>query len=64
MANQLKHSFPRFGARIWKSIPQSIRVLPKHKFKTSLRPQLLLRILKLENTYVDTPTLNKMKNAL
>ena len=34
--NQLKHSFSRFGARIWNSIPQSIRLLPKHKFKASL----------------------------
>ena len=54
--NQLKYSFSRFGAGIWNSIPQSIRVLPKHKFKTSLH-QLVLRFLKLENTYVDTPTL-------
>ena len=45
-----------FGAKIWNSIPQSIRILPKHKFKDSLH-QLLLRILELEDTYVDTPTL-------
>ena len=31
-------------------IPQSIATLPKHKFKVSLH-QLLLRILKLEDTY-------------
>ena len=55
-ANHLKHSFPIIGARIWNSIPQSIRILPKHKFKDSLH-QLLLRILELEDTYVDTPTL-------
>ena len=60
--NQLKHSFSRFGARIWNSIPQSIRVLPKHKFKASLH-QLLLHILELEDTYVDTPSLiNKLSN--
>ena len=45
-----------FGARIWNSIPQSIRILSKHKFKDSLH-QLLLHILELEDTYVDTPTL-------
>ena len=38
--NQLKHSFSIFGARIWISIPQSVRTLPKHKFKVSLH-QLL-----------------------
>ena len=58
--NQLKDSFSRFGARIWNSIPQSIRVLPKHKFMVSLH-QLLLHILESEDTYVDTPTLvNKL----
>ena len=58
--NQLKPSFSIFGARIWMGIPQSIRILPKHKFKVSLH-QLLLRILELEDTYVDTPTLvNKL----
>ena len=61
--NQLKDSFSRFGARIWNSIPQSIRVLPKHKFKASLH-QLLSHILDLEDTYVDTPTLiNKLSNV-
>ena len=37
-----------------KSIPQSIWVLPKHKFKASLR-QLLLHIWELVDTYIDTP---------
>lgn len=31
--NDFKYSFSAFGARIWNSIPQSIRVLPKHKLK-------------------------------
>ena len=58
--NQLKNDFSIFGARIWNSIPQSIRILPKHKFKVSLH-QLFLRILELEDTHVDTPTLvNKL----
>ena len=50
--NQLKKSFSVFGARIWNSIPQSIRILPKHK--VSLH-QFFLRILEMEDTYVDTP---------
>ena len=46
---QLKHSSSIFGSRIWNSIPQSIRILPKHiKFKVSLH-QLFLRILELED---------------
>ena len=49
--NHLKDSFSIFGARIWNSIPQSIRILPKHKFKVPLH-QLLLRILEMEDTYV------------
>ena len=51
--NLLKYSFSRFGARIWNSVPQSMRVLPEHKFKASL-DQLLLHILKLEDTYMLT----------
>ena len=44
----------------WNSVPLSIRILPKHKFKVSLH-QLFLRILELEDTYVDTPSLvNKL----
>ena len=34
--NHSKYSFSRFGVRIWNSIPQSIPVLPEHKFKASL----------------------------
>ena len=49
--NQLKNSFSIFCARIWNSIPQSIRTLPKHKFKVSLH-HLFLCILELEDTYV------------
>ena len=61
--NQLKHSFSIFGARIWNSIPQSIRILAKHKFKVSLH-QPLLGILEQGDTYVDTPTLvNKLRKV-
>ena len=42
------------------TIPQSIRILPKYKFKVSLH-QFFLHILELEDIYVDTPTLvNKL----
>ena len=51
--NLLKYSFSRFGARIWNSVPQSMRVFPEHKFKASL-DQLLLHILELEDTYMLT----------
>ena len=51
--NLLKYSFSRFGARIWNSVPQSMRVLPEHKFKASL-DQVLLHILELEDTYMLT----------
>ena len=62
--NHLKHSFSIFAARIWNSIFQSIRILPKHKFEDSLH-QLILRILELEDTYVDTPTLvNKLSKLI
>ena len=57
--NQLKHSFSIFDARILNSIPQSIRILSRHKFKVSLH-QLFLRILELKDTYVGTPTLSKL----
>ena len=56
----LKYLFSTFCARIWSSIPQSVQVLLKHKFKASLH-QLLLHILELEDTYVDTPSIiNKL----
>ena len=59
-SSQLKHSSSRFDTRSWNSILQSIQVLPKHKFKASLR-QLLLRFRRLEDTYVYTPTLINQK---
>ena len=54
--NQLKHSCAIIGGRIRNSIPQSVRILPKHKFKVSLH-QLFLLILELEGSYVDATTL-------
>ena len=42
--DQVKNSFSRIGAKIWNSVPDSDRVLPKHKFKNTLQGQLLLYI--------------------
>ena len=41
---------------MWNSTPQSIRVLPNHKFKASLHERLL-HILKYKDSYVNTATL-------
>ena len=59
---QEQHGFKiKFGTVF---LMQSIQVLPTHKFKPSLH-QLLLRILKLEDTHVDTPTLiNKLSKVI
>ena len=37
----MKNSFSRIGAKIWNSIPDSDRVLPKYKFKNTLQSRLL-----------------------
>ena len=56
--NLLKYSFSRFGARIWNSVPQSMRVLPEHKFKASLDQLALFTHFRIGGYfYVDTPTL-------
>ena len=39
--DQVKNSFSRIGAKIWNSIPDSDRVLPKYKFKNSIQSRLL-----------------------
>ena len=54
--NQLKNSFSRIRAKIWNSVPPDIRKLPKHNFKKKLH-EALLKVLSLENTYVDASTL-------
>ena len=55
--NHLKNSFSSIGAKIWNSIPNSDRALPKsYKFRDILQNRLL-DILTQENTYVDVHTL-------
>ena len=52
----MKNSFSRTGAKIWNSIPDSDRALPKYKFKNTPH-SLLLEILIQEDTYVGLRTL-------
>ena len=52
----MKNSFTRIGAKIWNSIPDSDRVLPKYKFENTLQSRLL-DILIQEDTYVGLRTL-------
>ena len=56
ITNHLKNSFSSIGAKIWNSIPNSDRALPKYKFKDILQNRLL-DILTQENTYVAVHTL-------
>ena len=51
----MKNSFSRIGAKIWNSIPDSDRALPKYKFKDNLQSRLL-DILIQEDTYVGVRT--------
>ena len=46
----------RIGAKIWNSVPPDIWKLSKHNFKKKLL-KLLLKLLSLEDTYVDVLTL-------
>ena len=54
--DHLKNSFSSIGAKIWNSIPNSDRALPKYQFKDILQNRLL-GILTRENTYVAVHTL-------
>ena len=54
--NELKNSFSRIVATIWNSVPPDIRKLSKHNFKKKLH-EALLKVLSLEDTYVDVSTL-------
>ena len=51
----MKNSFSRIGAKIWNSILDSDRVLPKYKFKNTLQSRLL-GILIQEDTNVGLRT--------
>ena len=54
--DHIKNSLSRIGAKIWNSIPNSDRALPKYKFKNTLQRRLL-DILIQEDTYVGVRTL-------
>ena len=54
--DQVKNSFSRIGAKIWNSILDNDRVLPRYKFKNTLQSRLL-DILIQEDTNVGLRTL-------
>ena len=54
--DHMKNSFSRIGAKLWNSIPDSDRALPKYKFKGTLQNRLL-DILIQEDAYVGVRTL-------
>ena len=56
--NHLLKSFSRLGAKIWNSIPQELRKVPKFVFKANLQNQLL-EVLMEEDDYVGIPFLIK-----
>ena len=53
----MKNSLSRTGAKIWNSIPDSDRALPKYKFIKNTLQHRLLDILIQEDTYVGVRTL-------
>ena len=54
--NQYKNSFARIGAKIWNSIPENLRNLPKHVFKEEIT-KLLFQKLEDQDSYVDVEKL-------
>ena len=50
--DHLKTSFSRMGPRIWNSIPEYLRKLPKHIFKKKITA-ILFEILRVQDTCVD-----------
>ena len=61
--NYHKNYFSICGAKIWNSIPESYRRLPKHIFKKKIQA-LLFATLETLDSYADTSTLiSEIKNA-
>ena len=61
--NHHKNSFSIVGAKIWNSIPESYRRLPKHIFKKKIKT-LLFETLESLDSYADTSTLiSEIKKA-
>ena len=56
--NDLFKSFSRLGPKIWNSIPQELRKVPKFAFKANLQNRLLV-VLMDEDDYVGIPFLIK-----
>ena len=54
--SQTQGSFARFGAKLWNSLHDKFRQLPKNAFKKQVQSMLLL-ILGAEDDYVEAPTL-------
>ena len=51
--NHHKHSFSIVGTKIWNSIPESYRRLPKHIFKKKIQALLFVTLETLDS-YADT----------
>ena len=61
--NHHKNSFSIVGAKIWNSIPESYRSLPKHIFKKKIQALLLATLGSLDS-YAGTSTLiSEIKKA-
>ena len=61
--NHHKNSFSIVGAKIWNSIPESYRRLPKHIFKKKIQALLFVTLETLDS-YADTSTLiSEIKKA-
>ena len=61
--NHRKNSFSIVGAKIWNSIPESYRRLPKHIFKNKIQALLFVTLETLDS-YADTSTLiSEIKKA-
>ena len=61
--NHHKNSFSIVGAKIWNSIPESYRRLPKHIFKKKIQA-LIFATLETLDSYADTSTLiSEIKKA-
>ena len=54
--NQNHGSFARFGAKLWNSICDELRHLPKRAFKKHINDMLFL-LLEAEDSYVESPIL-------
>ena len=54
--SQTQGSFAKFGAKLWNSLHDKFRQLPKSDFKKHIQ-NMLLSILEAEDDYVETPIL-------